>query len=385
MPPHPRALVFSTFLLVTSPKLFAQEDSIRYKFQYYDEDDGRVDVESHYVDLRKTLPYELTLGVRYATNILTGATPTGLLEEGNHSRIQLQELEDRRDVVTLDINKSLGDHSFTFEYTRSEEDDYISNGYALRMESEFFNKQTTLTLGVAYNDDSVTAVPLFGDRDKETLDFGIGLSQILGKNTLLELNATLGYSRGYLGDPYKSIQREETVLIPNVPPIVVDVPYFENRPDERLRVAFRAQILHYFEAPDAGIEASYRYFHDDAGINAHTFKLAWNQNVGEHLVISPYFRYYRQSAADYYHVTLDGTNIDPNDDRTGDSPYYSADYRVSRLEAITLGLKLIYMPNTHWNFDIGVEHYEMFGKDSVTPDAAYPKALIYNIGGSYRF
>jgi len=52
------------------------QDALRYKYQFYNEEDGRIDVESHYLDYDYSWG-STTYGLRLAVDSLSGATPTG--------------------------------------------------------------------------------------------------------------------------------------------------------------------------------------------------------------------------------------------------------------------------------------------------------------------
>lgn len=384
---HLCPLIFAGYLTLARLTWAEGEHSVSYKFQLYSEEDGRMEIPSHAFALETELPYDITFSGEVLTNIMTGASPTGLMDPDNPGELELIEIEDQRWAYIFSLTKGLGrNHSFDLEYVRSEEDDYISDGFALRSEHHFNAQNTSLQLGAAYNDDISFATTLQGQRlKKETMDLGIGLTQLLTPKTILQTNLTYGYSRGYLGDPYKNISRRETFVIPGFPPFIEDVPYFENRPDERVRYVFRIGLLQYVEFANASVNTSYRLFQDDAGIRAHTFFLEWNQKIGDHIVLSPYYRFYHQSEADYYHPNLDNTDIAPNDDRSGRAPFFSSDYRVSGFDAHTYGIKLVYRPTDWLSMDVGYERYVMYGNDNVTPSAAYPKAHVLNLGISARF
>lgn len=383
--PRPFLATFFAWYLLMRPVSGEGEHSVSYKFQWYAEDDGRMEIPSHYLLLETSLPYQFSLSAKVLTNIMTGSSPTGLMDPENPDEIALAEVEDQRWAYIVALTKDFEDHSLTFEYARSEEDDYISNGLTLRSQHQFNKENTTLQFGLSYTDDTVTAEPLSDERGKESLDFAVGLTQILTRKTILQANFTLGYSRGYLGDPYKSIGRSETFVIPGLPPFSEDIAYFENRPDERMRYVFRLGLLQYVEALRGSFEGSYRLFQDDRDLRAHTLKLQWNQEIADSLVISPYYRFYHQDAADYYAVNLNDAAFEPNNDRSGRAPYYSADYRLSNLDSHTYGIKLSYRPTDWLSLDAAYERYVMSGNDSVTPSAAYPKAHVVNLGFTARF
>lgn len=363
------------------------EHSAAYKFQLYSEEDGRMEIPSHAWAIETSLPYDIHFSGEILTNIMTGASPTGLLDPDNPNELELAEIDDQRWAYIFSVTKGLGrNHALTFEYVRSEEDDYISDGLALRGEHHFNQQNTTLQVGLSYNDDLNFASPLLGERlKKETIDFGIGITQLLSPKTIFQANFTLGYSRGYLGDPYKSISRRESFEIPGFPPFVEDIPYFENRPDERVRYVYRLGLLQYLESLDASFNTSYRLFIDDAGLRAHTLSFEWNQKIGDYFVLSPYYRFYHQNEADYYYVNLDNENgFTPNDERTGRAPFFSSDYRLSNFDAHTYGIKLMFRPKDWLSMDVGYERYVMDGNDK-TPSAAYPTANVLNVGISAHF
>ena len=51
------------------------------------------------------------------------------------------------------------------------------------------------------------------------------------------------------------------------------------------------------------------------------------------------------------------------------------------MEASSYGLKLIWLVADRFSLDAGVERYEQQGRDSITPEAAYPSANILVFGG----
>ena len=73
-------------------------------------------------------------------------------------------------------------------------------------------------------------------------------------------------------------------------------------------------------------------------------------------------------------------NTEPNG-FFGEKPeYYSADYRLSRLHSITLGIQASIVIREWLYLDLGYHRYEMSGLDNDTWSGAYPKANIYTVG-----
>ena len=87
-------------------------------------------------------------------------------------------------------------------------------------------------------------------------------------------------------------------------------------------------------------------------------------------MLVPSVRLYQQGQADFYHVTLDGTDIVPGDEPNPAGPFFSADYRLSKLRSVTYGLKLVWNPTEKLHLDLGWDHYDMKGRDPGTPSSA---------------
>jgi hypothetical protein len=155
----------------------------------------------------------------------------------------------------------------------------------------------------------------------------------------------------------------------------------ENRPDERDKWIAFAGANRAFARLHGAIDASYRFYHDTFGTDAHTLDLAWFQHVGEQFILRPAVRFYDQTAADFYHYDLNQTSIIPT---TGlprtTGPFYSADFRLSAFRSTNVGLKAIWDPVAWLQLDATLEHYVMHGRDGVTPASAYVRATILTLG-----
>jgi len=366
------------------------QDILRYRYQYYDEQDGRIDVESHYLD------YEHRWGatsasLRLAVDSLSGETPSGVPSETDERGWDFVNIEDERRVAVATIEHEINDYTLTFEYAHSKEDDYRSNAVTAKVSREFNQKNTTLTGGVSFAFDEVLATDftnIFENEDKDTLDVSVGLSQILTPNTLFDLTLGYGRSRGFLADPYRRISQDESQIIAGpFGPIEIEGPfeYPENRPNEQHRFMAKASVRHYFEEVDGALKLSYRFYANSDSVEGHTAELKWIQQVTEEVSVTPYLRYYQQSGADYYYPTLTGTGIRGTGLTDGSGPNYSADYRVSKLEALTYGVRVAWDVRSDLTLDLQLERYEMNGLDSETPASFFPTANVVSVGAQWRF
>ena len=379
-----RPILFSSLACTTAPApaFAAIPQQYEYAFQLYEEDGDRINIESHYIRGRLSLDDETQFRFQWLSDAISGSSPTGAQPGGTQPFYA--ELDDLRIGIMGAVSRKFGRHTVELEVSRSSEEDYLSWGYALKDVWELNEQNTTLTFGLNYLDDTVT-VPELGFRDKNTYDVFAGISQIINKNTFVTANFTLGYADGYLNDPYKVVQRSGFVQVPDGGGGFISVPvtdiHRENRPDSRLRQVFQLEGRHYFERVNGALDAIYRYSHDDFGVNSHTFQVEWRQAIGGHLYITPFFRYYRQSEADFFVQTLDDVPIDePYGDPSGQGPHYSADYRLSAMDATSIGLKLRWQINETFSLNAAYELYDMEGRGSdAAPSQAYPDADMWTI------
>lgn len=382
----PSAIV--PLLLPGLPLAAAEKLRFDTSYQAYDEADGRMHVESWYYRGEMQLAEDTSFRFQLLRDAISGATPTGALPDG--SQPFLADIEDVRNGVLGALAHQFGDHRVEVEVSRSQEHDYLSYGFSLSDRWEINQKNTALSFGINYLNDSVRVIGI-EDQLKESYDLFLGLTQLLDKNTVLSANFTLGYSDGYLNDPYKAIQRTDIVSVPDGEGGTLEFPtvnlYRENRPDSRLRGVLQLQGTHFFDRVRGALDAVVRLSQDDYGVFSQSLQLEWRQGIGKKFELTPFFRYYRQNAADFFHNSLDEVNVgEPEEYPMGRGPHYSADYRLSSMQTLSLGLKARYRLSENIALSATYEHYDMSGRGSrQAPAAAYPTATMLTFGVSFQF
>jgi hypothetical protein len=373
------------------------EGQTAYRYESYQEDGGRIHVETHSALFELALkPGVLSLKGEMVYDAISGATPNGAAEPSkyryltgadlgipgfevpilgntNSTQVAMSDLKpDYRRGISLEAPVTIGHHQFRPQASFSEESDYNSRSAGLNYAFDFNEKNSTLNLGWSHawdrsHDD-------FGRwQNKETDDFIVGLTQLLGPRTVLSLNFTYGKSRGYLNDPYRFI------VAANDPQVDADNPagVSEQRPGGRERYIAFTSLTQYISPMHASLESSYRFFHDTFGIDAHTVDVAWHQKLGARVVLSPMVRYYRQSAASFYYDMLPDINNRPQ--------YFSPDYRLSELNSWTVGAGISVRATDWFTVDVSYKRYLMQGLDGVTSETAYPSAHVITAGARLLF
>jgi hypothetical protein len=268
------------------------------------------------------------VGIELLYEEMSGASPWYVLPDSNGTPLQVMSgatIEDERLDLLVDTDFYLERGKDTISAGFSQENDYLSINVGLGTERNFNDKNTTLSVSGAFAYDWIdptdpgfsTARPSSGER--WSIDLFAGLSQILSRSSAASFTVNYKHSDGYLGDPYKAIIElgASGVLLSDI------------RPDTKDQVALLARYRHHFESVGGSAHLDYRFYTDDFGILSHTVDVAWYQGLFGWLTISPSFRWYTQSKADFYDTVLPAGNVPKH--RSSDfrlSPYGAISYRI---------------------------------------------------------
>ena len=419
MPIRPSQLAVGMGLPVLAVAQLRADDFIGFTHETYQEDHGRMTVETEYVQVHATINPRADFSFRGVYDGISGATPIGappinqlnLRDPLTHQRVPpstitgftrplqgmsgasspsqaaslttvpLAGSHDIRRGIDLSSGLTFGPGRFIPEFSYSKEHDYISYSGAFNGILDLNNKNTTLNAGWSHSYDQVLSNPftyITSRQIKNTDDFIFGVTQLLSPSTIFTANGTFTYEYGYLNDPYRSVVFDETNLDANARVILNG----EKRPSERAEEAILLSLTQSIPALNASVEGTYRFYHDSYGIDANTVGLNWFQKIGRSIVVSPSFRYYRQTAANFYAIQFPG---DPANDPAHAPRFYSSDYRLSSLETYTAGISADITFKDHWDLRLGYQRYWMRGLDHVTQQSTYPNAQIYTVGLSYTW
>jgi hypothetical protein len=337
---------------------------VDYRYEYYQEDGDRMKIETHSVYFEQQMIDNVVAKGELVYDGISGATPTGSYD--NTGKVITTDVWDIRRAANLELDWRRGNQTLTPGFAYSKEHDYQSYGISLNDAIEFNEKNTILQLGVAHNFDSVRQYPATTIwSGKDSTEGIIGISQLLSPKNILNVTFTFGNDSGYLNDPYRAITFSGSGF-----------PFPEIRPSHRNKEVFFVGLTHYFDSVDASAELSYRFHHDSYDIFSDTVMLTWHQKLGHYFIVEPMFRCYQQSAASFYALAANGyVPSDPLPRPT----FYSADYRLSELYTVDVGVQATAIINDHLHLIVGYHRYEMHGLDN-TPAAAYPQANIFTAG-----
>jgi Protein of unknown function (DUF3570) len=249
-----------------------------------------------------TLPFAQTWEVRAsaAIDIVTGASPSIVSNSGVNGvqTVSGASISDRRNTGDVKVSKRMGDYTMSLSHTYSKEEDYLSRAWGADVKVDLGSRNTTLVAGFGTASDRVRSAddPLL-DEPRDTKEYLLGVTQVLSPLALVQ--STLAWSRGtgWYNDPYKTTITFYPDL--DVPLLAADL-----RPHRRNSIAWLTRYRQHVPPARGTLQAEYRFFRDDWGIRAHTFEVAWSQDLAERWSLRPALRYYTQTAADFYATVI---------------------------------------------------------------------------------
>jgi hypothetical protein len=249
---------------------------------------------------------------------------------------------DLRHAGDLNVTRYFSRGTLSLGTSFSQESDYISRGISLNGTLSTENKNTTFSLGTAYNSDTVDLGRPAVDHAKFSTTPGkkkvfsglFGVTQVISQNDIMQMTVTGTHGYGFYSDPYK---------------------YPDLRPGKRNMFTFMTRWNHHFDGPNGTAKLSYRYYTDSFGIRSHTFDAEYVQPLAHGWEITPLVRYYSQSAANFYVPTDSNPLVETS---TTGLQYYSEDQRLSAFGAFSYGLKVGKELGRSWAADVKYEHCE---------------------------
>jgi hypothetical protein len=126
----------------------------------------------------------------------------------------------------------------------------------------------------------------YATASRNTFGTSLSYSQIVNQRLQLAFLLDVIYQDGYLGLPF------HRVFFTN------NSEQIENLPGKRLKIpiGFRAN---YFLGDNVILRTYYRYYKDDWGLEAHTANIETSVKVSPFFSVTPFYRYYTQTAVDY--------------------------------------------------------------------------------------
>ncbi len=211
----------------------------------------------------------------------------------------------------------------------STEYDYQSFGGKLLFNKTTKNKNTDFGLQVqAFMDQVKLITPTelrtgggredddYGSSPRNSYSASWNISHIVNKNMQVMLLGDVIKQDGFLSLPFHRVYFADNSV------------HQENLPSSRLKIPVAGR-LNYFFGSKVIARTYYRYYKDDWGITSHTINIETPYKINSFFSVTPYYRYYTQTAADYFQ---------PYKIHTATNKFYTSNYDLSKFSSQFFGV-----------------------------------------------
>ncbi len=162
----------------------------------------------------------------------------------------------------------------------------------------------------------------YASAGRNTFAGSLSYSQIVNKNLHIMFVGDFIAQQGYLSLPFHRVYFDDSSV------------HQEKLPNSRLKIplAFRTS---YFLGDNIIIKAYYRYYSDNWKLKSHTVDLEIPVKFSQSFSLSPFYRYYTQTAIKYF---------DAYKQHSANDDYYTSNYDLSRFNSSFIGMGLKFTP-----------------------------------------
>jgi Protein of unknown function (DUF3570) len=305
---------------------------------------GGQDINEVSVLVRKKVGDHVSLAYNHLIDIVSGAS----IDVRTSGASPYRETRNQDGLSSAIL---YGKTTYTLGYTHSSESDYLSDTANFGISQSMFGDLTTVSMTYrrTWNKASKnlcvmrnaagacvakTHDPAFGVKDMDERSYGLGLTQILTRNSVLSANFEVITDQGALGDPYREALYADPTsgsgygLTPEVDPAT--------RTSNALGLDYK-----YFLPWRAALDVQYRFFSDTWHIRSHTAQLGYTQ-PWRNWTFDGSVRFYTQTQADFYSDLFTSAN---------QQNFMSRDRELSAFNSYTISAGAAYqfhMPYATW-------------------------------------
>jgi hypothetical protein len=327
-----------------------------YNYRDWQPGAARMSVQSPTVFMLVPISDTLAVQGSLVYDAVTGASPFFF------NALSRASIGDYRTAGDLKLTKWFGPWSIGVGGAVSSEQDYLSRAALVDVRYSTPDNNTTYAMGVGGAYDTINSVNgIAVNEHRHSLEFLLGITQVLNADAIVQSNLTYYTGRGYYSDPYKSL---------------------DQRPNERRTLAWLTRYNQAFVAQDGVLQLSYRLLFDSFGDHSNMFEVAWVQGLPQGWSIAPNVRYIAQHGASFYFSPPFPTGY-------VDGKNYTADTRLATWGAFTLGLTVTKVFERGWSVYAKYQYYQQrpdwYLGGSGSPDILDFSARWFEVGFSKTF
>jgi hypothetical protein len=330
------------------------EDRLDYVYSHYAGGGQEIDGKTWLI--RKKVGDHFSVTYNHITDVVSGASIDVQLYASPYIEQRTQD--------SVSAEYMYGKSTYSVSYSHSYEPDYRSDTATFGISQDMFGDLTTVSMNyrrtwndvyrmLKLEDGQKVHDPAFGKKDMDEVSYGVGLTQIITRNSILALNYEVITDQGWLSNPYRDvIYLDPTVARGYSTQAEVD-------PNTRTSNAIAGDYKYYLPYR-ASVDLQYRYFSDTWGIHAHTAQLGYTQPWRK-WIFDGSFRYYTQNAATFYKNAFAYAN---------EQNFMSRNRELSTYDSYSIGVGASYqftIPKLRWiqrsTFNVRYDHLMIDYKD----------------------
>jgi len=176
---------------------------------------------------------------------------------------------------------------------------------------------------------------------RTTGTLSLSFSQVINKRLQGIILMDGVYQTGYLGLPFHRVYFND------------GTPNIENLPSQRLKLPIGMR-LNYFLGDKIILRSYYRYYIDSWGLQSHTASLEVPVKITPFFSVSPFYRYYTQTAVKYFapyevHTANDQFYTSNYSLSAFDSQFYGVNFRIAPPKGLFNGLSSLELRYGHYS------------------------------------
>jgi Protein of unknown function (DUF3570) len=282
-----RLCTLASFALVASSAVHAAVlPDDRADVLYHRYDGGGVTIDGPSVLLRKKFAEKYSVSANYYMDMVSSASIDVMTTASPY--------KEERTQGSLAFDVLHGKTQYSVSYTLSDESDYTANTASFDVSQDIFGDLTTVSFGFSQGWDEVRKRD--DDVFEESIDrrnYRFGLQQIVTPRLMAGLNYEVITDEGFLNNPYRSVRYLDDTSARG----------FSYQPElyPQTRTSNSVSLnARYYLPYRASVHGEYRFYTDTWGIDASTASLGYTHPWGKRWIFEAGYRWYDQSAADFY-------------------------------------------------------------------------------------
>ncbi len=304
------------------------EDRFDALFHYYD--GGGITIDGPSILARKQINNNVSIVGNYYVDAISSASIDVVTSASPYT--------EKRTEHSVGINYLHEKSILNLGYISSEENDFEAKSMYFSISQSVFGDLTTLSMGYAKGHDNIFRTLKTGGipgrdpnfaKEADRQSFSIGLSQVITKHLITNINYDLITDTGYLNNPYRTVRYTDGSRAS------------EEYPNTRTSNAVSISANYYLPYR-AALHGTYRVFGDTWGIQASNYEIGYTHPLDKGWVFSGHYRKYSQTQASFYRDLFNPLTT---------YTYLGSDKELSTFDSWTVGLEASYEFNTPgWRF-----------------------------------